>query len=178
MFASKKEQQFFCDWFFRGCLDENFDPDRQCFYFYALFNHLFSVYSAEHEKERKEQGLKFESGERSKIKYFLYNMFFVESVKSRFVSYNPLATLKSGELTLLIKKIDIKPDDEILSTFKLPSFEILSKLFMEIYEIRCNLFHGGADLSDYNNNKLINEVNLVLKGFLERLFGSNLFENK
>lgn len=148
MFASEKEQKFFNDWYFRGHLDENFDPDRQFFYFYALFNHLFTVYSSEHEKVIKAQGLKFENGERSRIKYFLYNIFFVESVKSNFETYNPFATLKSGQLTLLIDKVSIESNDEVLTTFKLPSFEILSKLFMVIYEVRCNLFHGSADLSD------------------------------
>ena len=178
MFISVKEQKFFCDWYFRAQLDENYDSDRQFFYFYALFNHLFQIYCEEHEKMIKNQGLKLENGERSKIMFFLYNIFFVESIKSNFETYNPFATLKSGQLTLLIDKFHIESNDEVLTTFRLPPFEILSKLFMEIYKLRCDLFHGSADLSDCNNYKLIDEANVVLKGFLERLFDTNLSENK
>jgi len=166
------------DWYFRGHLDENGDADRQFFYFYALFNHLFSVYATEQEKDLKAQGLKFEDGERGRIKFFLFNIFYVKPEKSKFETFNPLATLKNGNLMQLINKLKIKSDDDVLKNYKLPSFDIVSKLFMEIYNIRCDLFHGSADLSDFNHNKLIDEANVVLKEFLERLFNANFSGNK
>lgn len=178
MFASDKEKQFFNDWYFRAQLDENFDSDRQFFYFYALFDHIFKSYANEHEEQIKLQGLKFENGERNRIKYFLFNIFYIEPEKTIFETFNPLATLKSGNQTKLIAQLKINENDTILSTFKLPSIEVISNLFMAIYDIRCNLFHGNADLSDFDNNKLIDEANVVLKLFLERLFTANLSENK
>lgn len=179
MFSSQKEQQFFNEWYFRGHLDENYDADRQFFYFYALFDHLFKTYTAEKEEKLKLQGLKFDNGERSRIKYFLYNIFYIEPEKSKFETYNPLATLNSGNLTQIISKLKIESSDNTtLSTFRLPPFNIMSALFMNVYDIRCNLFHGNADLSDFENNKLIDEANIVLNDFLERLFTANLSENK
>ncbi len=178
MFSSQKEQQFFNEWYFRGHLDENYDADRQFFYFYALFDHLFKTYTAEKEEKLKLQGLKFDSSERSRIKYFLYNIFYIEPEKSQFETYNPLAALNNGNLTQIISKLKIKSSDKTLSTFILPPFEIMTALFMEVYDIRCNLFHGNADLSNFDNNKLIEEANVVLKGFLGRLFTTNLSENK
>lgn len=178
MFSSEKEQQFFNEWYFRGHLDENYDADRQFFYFYALFDHLFKTYTSEKEEKLKMQGLKLDNGERSRIKFFLYNIFYVEPEKSQFETYNPLATLNSGNLTQIISKLKIKSTDKSLTTFALPTFEIMTALFMEVYEIRCNLFHGSSDLSDFSNNKLIDEANIVLKGFLERLFEANLSGNK
>lgn len=178
MFKSKKEQEFFNDWYFRGHLDENGDADRQFFYFYALFNHLFSVYATEQEKDLKAQGLKFEDGERGRIKFFLFNIFYVKPEKSKFETFNPLATLKSGNLMQLINKLKIQSDDEVLKNNKLLPFDIVSKLFMEVYNIRCDLFHGSADLSDFNHNKLIDEANKVLKSFLEILFNTSFSGNK
>lgn len=174
MFASNKEKQFFNDWYFRAQLDENFDPDRQFFYFYALFDHLFKTYANEHEKQIKLQGLKFENTERSRLKYFLFNIFYIEPEKKIFETFNPLATLKSGNKTKLIAQLKINENDTILSTFKLPSFEVISDLFMAIYDIRCNLFHGNANLSDFDNNKLIDEANVVLKCFLEKFLNKDV----
>ena len=57
MFASEKEQKFFCDWYYRAQLDENFDSDRKFFYFYALFNHLFTSYADTHKASLKNQGI-------------------------------------------------------------------------------------------------------------------------
>lgn len=178
MFSSQKEQQFFYDWYFRAQLDENYDADRQFFYFYALFDHLFKTYSQEHEKQIKMQGLKFDNNERNKIKYFLYNVFYIEPEKNQFETYNPLATLNSGNFKQIIFKLKIESTDEYLSTFKLPSFDVMAALFMEVYDIRCNLFHGNTDLSNSESNKLIDEANIVLKGFLERLFLAKLSVNK
>ena len=178
MFSSKKEQQFFNEWYFRGQLDENYDADRQFFYLYALFDHLFKTYTSEKEENLKLQGLKFDGGEKSRIKYFLYNIFYIEPEKSQFETYNPLATLNNANLIQIISKLKIKSPDKTLTTFILPPFEIMTALFMEVYDIRCNLFHGNADLSDFDNNKLIEEANLVLRGFLERVFITTLSGNK
>lgn len=61
-------------------------------------------------------------------------------------------------------KIMMRTDD-----FSLPPFNVMTTLFMEIYDIRCKLFHGDADLADCENNKLIDEANVVLEGFFDRL---------
>ena len=84
------------------------------------------------EEKLKLQGLKFDSSERSRIKYFLYNIFYIEPEKSQFETYNPLAALNNGNLTQIISKLKIKSSDKTLSTFILPPFEIMTALFMEV----------------------------------------------
>ena len=175
MFASAKEQEFFLDWYERAKVG-NFEAEKQFFYFYALFNHLFTSYASQHEEILKSQGLKLENNERSKIKYYLSCMLYTEK-SSLFYSFNPLSMLVRNHQTRLIEslktkyKLDIK--DEDLTPTKLPSFLIMVALFMEIYDIRCDLFHGSADLSNSDKSELIKEANTVLDDFLSRLL-SNL----
>ncbi len=131
MFSSDKERQFFCDWYYRAQLDENYDADRQFFYFYALFDHLFKSYAQEHEKILKEQGLKFDGSEKSKMKYYLYNTLYLEPGRSAFETFNPIASLKNAKQTQIIEKIKI-PDSDT-EDFKLPEFSVIEKVFEEIY---------------------------------------------
>lgn len=178
MFASEKERKFFYDWYFRAHLDENFDADRQFFYYYAIFDHLTKSHGQEQKEELTKQGLQITGGERGLVKYFLHSVLYTGSDADLFKTYNPLATLKSGKQMRLIEKLQTKQLAVPTKIFELPPFEVISALFMEIYDVRCNLFHGEADLSDFENNKLIDEANIVLKGFFDRLFGSNLLNGK
>ncbi len=108
------------------------------------------------------------------MQYYLFNIFYIEKEQANFKTYNPLATLKSGNLTRIITKLGIKPEDKILTEFELSPFDVMVKLFSEIYAIRCDLFHGSADISDFDTNKLIDEANIVLQGFLGRLFDAKM----
>lgn len=175
MFSSHKEMDFFCAWYYRAQLDENYDSERQFFYFYALFDHLFKTYALEHKEELQYRGLKIDNGEKNKMKFFIYETLCVDK-NQNFNTFNPLATLKSGNKTKIIEKLQIKTENDLLQKYELPHFQTISLLFDEIYDIRCNLFHGQADLSDRNNNLLIDEANIVLKDFLSRLFEKKLSE--
>lgn len=125
-------------------------------------------YTREKRKELAEHGLKFD-GERGLIKYFLHQIFYTEDESSLFTTFNPLKTLESGKQFRLIEKLKSEGFDNFTEDFSLPTFDVMTALFMEIYDIRCKLFHGDADLSDYENNKLIDEANVVLKEFYDRL---------
>ena len=165
-----KEFNFFCDWYFRAQLDENYDADRQFFYFYALFDHLFKSYVLEHKSDLDLQGLQFKATERSKMRYFLYNFLYTGTKHKCFENYNPFATLQTYKQSRIIDKLKAKNIKVFTENYNLPAFDSLVALFEEIYDIRCNLFHGSADLSDFENNELLEEANIVLKDFLGRLF--------
>ena len=169
MFISEKERKCFSDWYFRANLNENFDADRQFFYFYALFDQLTKSYTREKRKKLEEQGLQLSGGERGRIKYFLHQIFYIDEESSLFKTFNPLKTLESGKQFRLIEKLKSEGFDNFTEDFSLPPFEVMATLFMKIYDIRCKLFHGDADLADCENNKLIDEANVVLKGFFDRL---------
>ena len=172
MFVSEKERSFFCDWYFRANLDENYDADRRFFYFYARFDQMTKSYAQEKRKNLAEQGSQFAGGERRLIKCFLYQLFYIDEESSLFKTFNPLKTLENGKQFRLIEKLKSKGFDNFTEDFSLPTFDVMTALFMEIYDIRCKLFHGDADLADYENNKLIDEANVVLKGLFDRLFES------
>lgn len=169
MFVSEKERSFFCNWYFRANLDENYDADRRFFYFYALFDQMTKSYAQEKRKNLAEQGLQLAGGERGLIKYFLYQLFYIDEESNLFKTFNPLKTLESGKQFRLIEKLKSKDSDNFTEDFSLPPFNVMITLFMEIYDIRCKLFHGDADLADCENNKLIDEANVVLEGFFDRL---------
>lgn len=173
-----KEFKFFCDWYFRAQLDENYDADRQFFYFYALFDHLFKSYAEEQKDDLEAQGLQLKNSERSKMRYFLYSYLYTEKKHECFKNYNPFATLQSCKQNRIIEKLKAKNVEVFSKDYDLPSFESLVALFEEIYDIRCNLFHGSSDLSDSTNNKLIDEANIVLKDFLKRLFDKAVHKEK
>ena len=166
MFVSKKERSFFCNWYFRAKLDENYDADRRFFYFYALFDQMTKSYAQEKRKNLAEQGLQFAGGAQGLIKYFLYQLFYIDEESNLFKTFNPLKTLESGKQFRLIEKLK---SEDFTEDFSLPPFNVMTTLFMEIYDIRCKLFHGDADLADCENNKLIDEANVVLEGFFDRL---------
>lgn len=46
-------------------------------------------------------------------------------------------------------------------------------IFLMIYQIRCNLFHGGKELYVDRNKKLVKEANEILKQFLEKYMETN-----
>ena len=41
-------------------------------------------------------------------------------------------------------------------------------IFMAIYQIRCNLFHGGKCIRDENDVNIVSDANNILKQFLEK----------
>ena len=177
MFTSDKERDFFYSWFFRAQLDENFDTDRQFFYFYALFDHLFKSYAKENELKIKNMGLSFKSDEKekNKMRFYLFSILYLNDAKV-FADFNPFLMLRNCEKTQLIKRLSNLPDS-VFNSHDLPDYAVLERLFMEIYRLRCELFHGEINLSNYNRD-LYYEANMVLKDFFERLFRNNHSENK
>ena len=176
MFCSDKERDFFNNWFFHAQQDSNYDPEKQFFYFYALFDHLFKSYTKEKKNVLEKQGLNIKKGEKYKMLFFLYSILFYEEEKEYFEDFNPFATLKSKNETYLLKKIKIYESKVFFQNHSLPDFSMIEKLFTEIYKIRCELFHGDTLLTDTNKRMEIEEANIVLKEFLNRLLQANISE--
>ena len=177
MFASDKERDFFYSWFFRAQLDENFDADKQFFYFYALFDHLFKSYAKENESKLKSMGLSFKSDEKekNKMRFYLFSLLYLND-EEVFADFNPFVMLRDCKKKQLIELLH-NLSDSVFNSHNLPDFGALESLFLEIYKLRCELFHGEINLSNYNRD-LYDEANMVLKDFFERLFRKNLSENK
>lgn len=174
LLKSKKEFEFFCNWYFRAQQDSNFDAEQQFFYYYALIDHLMKSLQKERQDELLNQGLQFANGERGLLKFLLFQSIFCNSNSNTFETFNPLQELKESKKELLINKIKINKDDPILNQNSLPSFDIISALFLKIYDIRCELFHGETDLQNLNKKQEIEESIIVLKSFLNRLFSERL----
>ena len=124
MFCSDKERDFFNNWFFHAQQDSNYDPEKQFFYFYALFDHLFKSYTKEKKNVLEKQGLNIKKGEKYKMLFFLYSILFYEEEKEYFEDFNPFATLKSKNETYLLKKIKIIPVLIILNFINMKIREI------------------------------------------------------
>lgn len=170
------ERKIFRNRYFRGYSDESYDEDIQFFHFYALFDQLFKTYANQQKKKMKLEETKFLNDELSKMKYYLYNIFYKEDVeKAYFVTFNPFATLKNGNRTSLLESLETKNKTKLdvaqyCENYELPPFDVMAALFAKIYLIRNSLFHGDSDLSGFKNKKLIEDANIVLKDFLGRLF--------
>ena len=174
MFTSRKELDFFCTWYYRAQLDQNYDPERQFFYLYALLDHLMKTLQQEQQTKLPEKGLQLTGGEKGLLKYFLYHTLYECTEHEYFETYNPFKLLKKAKKTQIISKLELEDNSSVFNEDILPPFEKIASLFMVIYKIRCNLFHGEADLQNYNSNFLIEEANIVLKSFMDRLFTSKI----
>ena len=178
MFSSDKEREYFYNWFFSAQQDSNYDTEKQFFYFYALFDHLFKSYAKENESKLEQQGLGFKNGEKNKMLFFLYSILFYEDEKEYFKDFNPFATLNSKNESYLLKKIKINESETFFQNHNLPDFSVIEKLFTEIYKIRCELFHGDTLLTETNKRMEIEEANIVLEEFLYRLLQANSEKNQ
>lgn len=177
MFVSDKERDFFYSWYFRAQSDENFDAENQFFHFYALFDHLFKSYAKENASKLKKMGLSFRSDgkEINKMRFYLFSTLYLDK-ETVYEDFNPFVMLKGCNKKQLFKRLT-NLSDSVFVSHCLPNYEALESLFLEIYKLRCELFHGDINLSNYNRD-LYDEANMVLKDFFERLFRKNLSENK
>lgn len=178
MFCSDKERDFFYSWYFRAQLDENYDSERQFFYFYALFDHLFKSYAQENMKLLQIQGLSFKKDEpeKNKMRYYLYNLFCLDVERVIFKDFNPFKMLNDCKKNQLLNQLGDVPKS-VFEKHVLPDYFILEKMFLVIYKLRCDLFHGDVNLSDYNR-EIYDEANLVLKDFLGRLLEKSFYNDK
>lgn len=179
MFNSKKERDFFYSWFFNAQSDSNFDPEKQFFYFYALFNHLFKSHAKENEDRLKQMGLVIGNNgkEKNEMRFYLFSLFYLDSEKQLFKDFNPFVMLRDCGKEKLIGRMKLDSLNTVFATHNLPDYCELENLFLVIYELRCDLFHGDVSLHDYDRG-LYEEANMVLQDFLKRLFEANCFSVK
>lgn len=169
---SENEFKFFIDLFAKA--NAEFDGDKQFFYNYVLFNHLYNFYDDE-TNPRESDKKRRKTGEKKRIEFFIEHV--LNQNSACFSNYNPFAELnvchqnakhitKSGEIEL-IRRVREKQIDFDFDYSKKSSAEAVKALFLEIYEVRCDIFHGSADISDYETRELLEESNTVLKRFLD-----------
>lgn len=178
MILTKDERTFFYHLYYRGKQDVNYDADRQFFYYYSLFDHLTKIYAEKHENDTADAKSQRRLSEKDKVHSYLENVFSEEPERTAFQTFNPFKDLKSGNRTRLIASLKNPPIDVSREKSELPPIEAMTALFDGIYDVRCQLFHGGMDLDKCENKQLLEGANIVLQGFLDRLLLVNISANQ
>ena len=169
MTFSENEKKFFIDMYSHG--NNGFDYDIQFFYYYVLFNFLYNLYddkinprTSKTERRRK--------NEEQKIKAFISHV--VQSDAKIFSNYNPFAQLNTYKQTELIKRTKEKVGTVQFNYSEKSSEKSLKALFIEIYKVRCDTFHGSENFTEHEPRKLIEECNEVFSRFFDFYFQSFL----
>lgn len=182
MAFSENEFKFFIDLYVRG--NNEFDYEKQFFYYYVLFNFLYNFYddetnprSSENERRRKT--------EEERIKAFV--LYVVQSDASCFSNYNPFAQLNICKYSELITKVEEKIGKVNMDYSRKSNEKEIKALFIEIYKVRCDIFHGSISFTNDELRRLLFACNEVFKRFFDLYFqafainyskGSDLEEKK
>ena len=125
------------------------------FCYYIAFNHIYDTVS-EH------------GSERAKIKKVVRNN--LKNFRNNGIDYNPFIDLsEESELLTTVRSNKVKENcftSKNIIYNKISSSNILN-LFSNIYQVRCNLFHGAKDMSTYRDEGLVKDSTKVLQHFLE-----------
>lgn len=125
--------------------------------YYIAFNHAFD----EHNKKHKRY-------ERTKIIILIIDT--MKCFKNMKITFNPFLVLREdSELFKSVKSelYNYKNNEDNNVVYNSLSYKNIKKLFNNIYQVRCNLFHGAKDMITYRNEELVEDSVKVLKYFLE-----------
>lgn len=150
------------------------------FCYYIAFNHIFYTYAFEKGLLKTERG-GTRKGERDMIKGLLEDLT-GESGHESFKGYDPYSLIKHSELLKHVESERVKkkkrPNNHTKDKRTKGSIyqqrlneKDIPQLFNEIYNIRCNLFHGSKSMKNSRNEGLVKDSNTALRDFLQRLAG-------
>jgi len=137
--------QFVIDWKTKG--DNEKDTINKFFCYYIAFNWLYN-------KE-------YENCEYKRV------IAFIKDYLSHNALYNPLAFCKSDEWKRNVRD----PRNGKVKKYIIEENDKTIKLFLLIYQIRCNLFHGSKWMISKRDNDLVRESVDVLQDLLQRIIG-------
>lgn len=165
MAFSENEFKFFIDLYARG--RNEFDHEKQFFYYYVLFNFLYNFYDDE-TNPRSSENERRKKSEEERIKTFVWYVVQREAVC--FSNYNPFAQLNMCKYSELITKVEEKIGKVNLDYSKKSDEREIKALFVEIYKVRCDIFHGSMNFTNDESRRLIFACNEVLQRFLDFFF--------
>ena len=142
-------KNFVNDWVNNG--NQSNDTYNKFFAYFVALNFLYN-----HEFENI-------SSERERLALFVAKMisdnkfrdFKITLDNNSELTKRQILDMRAGKPSKLYKLEDIK-NGNIVS------------IFLMIYQIRCNLFHGGKELYCDRDKNLVNDANCILKQFLEK----------
>ncbi|WP_443976431.1 hypothetical protein [Treponema succinifaciens] len=165
MVFSDEKFKFFLQMFAYG--KNEFDYDLQFFYYYVLFNFLYNLHDDE-VNPRSSENERRKKNEEERIKAFVG--YVVQNDSAYFSNYNPFAQLNSCMYIELIEKVEVKIGKVNLEYSKKSTEREIKALFLEIYNIRCDIFHGGKNFTDAELRRLIFGCNEVFNQFFDFYF--------
>lgn len=165
MAFSENEFKFFIDLYVRG--NNEFDYEKQFFYYYVLFNFLYNFYDDE-TNSRSSENERRKKSEEDRIKTFVW--YVVQNDAACFSNYNPFAQLHTCKYYELITKVEEKIGKVNLDYSKKSNEKEIKALFIEIYKVRCDIFHGSVDFTNDEQRRLIFACNEVFKRFFDFYF--------
>jgi hypothetical protein len=165
MAFSENEFKFFIDLYARG--NNEFDHEKQFFYYYVLFNFLYNFYDDETNPRSSETERRNKNEER-RIKAFVGHV--IQSYAACFSNYNPFAQLNTCKYTELITKVEEKIGKVNLEYSYKSNEKEIKALFIEIYNVRCDIFHGSKNFTHDEPRRLIFACNEVFKRFFDFYF--------
>ena len=136
------ENQFIIDWKQKG--DKETNETYRFFCYFIAFNWFYNKYEGKEEYTR--------------IKNCIQN-YVINNDK-----YNPIVFLKSNEW----KRLVCDSRSGIIKKYILEEENQVIRLFLSIYQIRCNLFHGSKWMCSKRDTQLVKESADVLQDFLQR----------
>ncbi|MBP5575753.1 MAG: hypothetical protein J6X67_03200 [Treponema sp.] len=155
-------RQFLIEWISRGEIsssNEEYSQITTFFCYFVAFNYLFNTFSYNVYRDK-------DCGEKGQIKRFIE---FCSGDGKRFITkleaFNPFPLLSpDAEIFTYVKnmrycknsnKQDFNPSKNVID------------LFLNIYQVRCNLFHGSKAMETSRDKNLVKESNIVLKNLLD-----------
>ena len=163
--SCEKKSKFFVDMYFNG--KNQFDYDLQFFYYYVLFNFLYNSYDDE-VNPRSSEAEHRKKNEEERIKAFVG--YVIQSDSVCFSNYNPFAELYTCKQLILIGRVQKKIGTVDTSYSKKSSDREVKVLFSEIYKVRCDIFHGNLNFTEFEQQKVIGECNTVFERFFDFYF--------
>lgn len=173
MVFSDEKFKFFVQMFSHG--KNEFDYDLQFFYYYVLFNFLYNLYDDE-VNPRSSENERRNKNEEERIKAFVG--YVVQNDSACFSNYNPFAQLNSCMYTELIEKVEAKIGKVNLEYSEKSTEREIKALFLEIYNIRCDIFHGSKNFTDDDLRRLIFGCNEVFNQFFGFYFQTLVCSSK
>lgn len=164
------------------------DPFYKFLCFFLSFNHLYSKYRALHIDEDQDEH------DMSVITRFLADTF--EKMKAKGLVYklpNELNWKSGGSGCCLTREVKILAEPELEWKSTEPYIETalanegvvrdsdnwnVIKIFLRIYKIRCNLFHGNKSPCNKRDVQKVEESCVVLGSFLRKYLDCGLYEEE
>lgn len=141
-------KKFVKEWKDKGDVEQ--DQFNKFFSYYIALNGLYENEFPEISSEKEKLSLL--------VSKYVCNPNFTLTINMRDYSHltdHQLLNMKTNKDCKLYKLEDLKQGN-------------IFSIFMAIYQIRCNLFHGGKCIRNENDVNIVSDANNILKQFLEK----------